>query len=195
MQLDHRPVEAERPFVREAFRDDLILGSQPAIEVREVGIGDDKVHIGMQPRRLQPEEFAAPPTDQRNLEARSLDQSESAYRPVATVVHTPIVGQRCRADLPIGSLDSPPLDRAIMRSMSSAHSPANEQIVLTPREAFLVMTDYIWRYAQSAGDDLITLLGDTTLEADGQPTDPAAWTDWLKSVERVSRGLQPRSDD
>ena len=79
--------------------------------------------------------------------------------------------------------------------MSSSCSPANEQIVLTPREAFLVMTDYIWRYAQSAGDDLITLLGDTTLEADGEPTDPAAWADWMKSVERVSRGLQPRSDD
>lgn len=103
MQLDHRPVEAERTLVREALRDDLILGSQPTIEVREVGIGDDKVHIGMRPRRFQPQEFAAPPTDQRNLEARSLDQSESAYRPVATVVHTPSVGQRCRADLPLGA--------------------------------------------------------------------------------------------
>jgi hypothetical protein len=79
--------------------------------------------------------------------------------------------------------------------MSSANTPAAEQVALTPREAFLVMTDYIWRYAQSAGDDLITLLGDTTLESDGEPTDPAAWTDWLKSVERVRSGLPPRSDD
>ncbi len=64
MQLDHRPVEAERPLVNEAFRDDLIPGSQPAIEFREVGIGDDKVHIGMRPRRFQPEEFAVhPPTN------------------------------------------------------------------------------------------------------------------------------------
>ena len=67
-------------------------------------------------------------------------------------------------------------------------------MVLTPREAFLAMTDYIWRYAQSAGDDLITLLGDTTLEADGEPTDPAAWTDWLTSVNRIRGGLPPRSD-
>ena len=80
-------------------------------------------------------------------------------------------------------------------SMSSPSSPAPEPVTLTPREAFLVMTDYIWRYAQSAGDDLITLLGDTTLLTDGQPTDPAAWEDWLASVARIKRGQRPRSDE
>ena len=78
--------------------------------------------------------------------------------------------------------------------MSDPNSPLPESVLLTPREAFLVMADYIWRYAQSAGDDLITLLGDVTLLADGQPTDPAAWDDWLESVDRIRRGQQPRSD-
>jgi hypothetical protein len=65
---------------------------------------------------------------------------------------------------------------------------------LTVREAFLAMSDYLWQYAQSAGDDLITLLGDTELEADGEPTDPAAWSDWLRSVERIKTGTPPRSE-
>lgn len=56
------------------------------------------------------------------------------------------------------------------------------------------MSDYIWRYAQLAGDDLITLLGDTELEADGQSTDPAAWEDWIASVERIKAGQPPRAD-
>jgi hypothetical protein len=66
--------------------------------------------------------------------------------------------------------------------------PASEQVSLTAHQAFLVMADFIWSHAQSAGDDLITLLGDTTIEADGQPADPAAWTDWLRSVDRILEG-------
>jgi len=64
---------------------------------------------------------------------------------------------------------------------------------LTVREAFLAMSDFIWRYAQSAGDDLVTLLGDTELLDDGEPTDPAAWIDWMRSVERIKAGLPPRA--
>jgi hypothetical protein len=66
-------------------------------------------------------------------------------------------------------------------------------VTLTAREAFLVMTDFIWRFAQSAGDDLITLLGDTELEADGQPSDAASWEDWMASVSRIRDGDPPRS--
>ena len=65
---------------------------------------------------------------------------------------------------------------------------------LTTHQAFLAMTDFIWRYAETAGDDLITLLGDTAIEADGQPTDPAAWEDWLASVRRILAGHSPRTD-
>jgi hypothetical protein len=74
-----------------------------------------------------------------------------------------------------------------------ADDPAGS-IVLTAREAFLVMTDYIWQFAQSAGDDLLTLLGDTGIEPDGGPTDPVAWEDWLVSVERIKNGKAPRSE-
>jgi hypothetical protein len=64
---------------------------------------------------------------------------------------------------------------------------------LTERQAFLAMSDFLWQYARRAGDDLITLLGDIGLESDGNPTDPAAWDDWLKSVRHVKTGLPPRS--
>ena len=79
--------------------------------------------------------------------------------------------------------------------MSFLDSVEPEESALTAREAFLVMSDYIWRYAQQAGDDLITLLGDTELEPDGMPGDPAAWDDWIASVERIRSGKQPREMD
>jgi len=77
--------------------------------------------------------------------------------------------------------------------MSPPDSQSPDGGLLTPREAFLVMTDFIWEFAQRAGDDLITLIGDTGLEADGAPTDPAAWDDWLASVAKIRSGKQPRS--
>jgi hypothetical protein len=63
---------------------------------------------------------------------------------------------------------------------------------LDEREAFLAMSEFLWRYAQRAGDDLITLVGDTEIEADGGPTDPAAWDDWLACVRNVKAGLPLR---
>lgn len=77
--------------------------------------------------------------------------------------------------------------------MSSQDNAIPESVLLTPSEAFLVMSDFIWDYAQRAGDDLITLLGGTDLEGDGLPGDPAAWEDWLDSVRRIKSGLPPRS--
>ncbi|WP_328527250.1 hypothetical protein OG984_15815 [Nocardioides sp. NBC_00368] len=56
------------------------------------------------------------------------------------------------------------------------------------------MTDFVWEFAQRAGDDLMTLIGDTGIEADGEPTDPAAWDDWLASVAKIRAGIAPRSD-
>ena len=64
---------------------------------------------------------------------------------------------------------------------------------LSEREAFLVMSEFLWQYARRAGDDLITLLSDVGLESDGQPHDPAAWTDWLECVRHVKLGLPPRT--
>lgn len=78
--------------------------------------------------------------------------------------------------------------------MSSPDSQIPAEEFLTVQQAFLVMTDFIWEFAQRAGDDLLTLIGDTSLEADGGPTDPAAWDDWLASVAKIRSGKAPRSD-
>jgi hypothetical protein len=80
-------------------------------------------------------------------------------------------------------------------SMSVPDSHDTSSDSLSPREAFLAMSDFLWRYAERAGDDLITLLGDTTIEADGGPTDAAAWYDWLDSVTRIKTGTPPRSGE
>lgn len=77
--------------------------------------------------------------------------------------------------------------------MASPNDPTEDAPHLTAREGFLVMSNFIWEYAQRAGDDLITLLGDTELESDGQPTDSAAWEDWLASIRRIKSGLPPRT--
>jgi hypothetical protein len=66
---------------------------------------------------------------------------------------------------------------------------------LTERQAFQAMAEFLWQYARSAGDDLITLLGDIGLEADGRPTDPAAWEDWLECVRHVKAGRPPRREN
>jgi hypothetical protein len=66
---------------------------------------------------------------------------------------------------------------------------------LTDEQAFQVMRDFLWQFARRAGDDLITLLGDIEPLEDGQPTDPAAWEDWLESVRRIRSGLPPRTND
>lgn len=78
--------------------------------------------------------------------------------------------------------------------MSSPDSKAPDDDLLTPHQAFLAMTDFIWEFAQRAGDDLLTLIGDTGIEADGGPTDPAAWDDWVASVAKIRAGKAPRSE-
>jgi hypothetical protein len=68
---------------------------------------------------------------------------------------------------------------------------SNERI--TPYQAFLAMTDYVWWFASRADrNDMVQLIGDTFIEADGSPTDPAAWGDWLESVDRIRKGIPPR---
>lgn len=66
--------------------------------------------------------------------------------------------------------------------------------LISTKESFLAMTDFIWQFAQRAGDDLLTLIGDTGIESDGEPTDPAAWDDWLASVAKVRAGIPARSE-
>gem|GEM_PF-4741818 len=71
------------------------------------------------------------------------------------------------------------------------HGVENES--LSPREAFLVMSDFIWRFAQRADGDLLTLIDGTGLEADRGPADVLTWEDWMDSVSRIKSGEHPRS--
>lgn len=48
--------------------------------------------------------------------------------------------------------------------------------------AFRAMGMFLTQYYQRAGNDMETLIADITLEADGEPLDPAAWDDWLECV-------------
>lgn len=56
------------------------------------------------------------------------------------------------------------------------------------------MSGFVWSYARrGAGDDLITLLGDTGLTSDGRPFDYAAWEAWVESIEWIKSGRFPRT--
>ncbi|WP_417556077.1 hypothetical protein [Microbacterium sp.] len=67
-----------------------------------------------------------------------------------------------------------------------------DDITITVHQAFLAMADFVWEFGQRAGDDLLTLIGDISPLPDGRTMDPAAWSDWLASVERIKSGLPPR---
>lgn len=58
---------------------------------------------------------------------------------------------------------------------------------LDEHEAFAAMSLFVNRFAERAGDDLITLLGDITVMADGSTFDPAAWPDWLACLKEVKQ--------
>lgn len=57
---------------------------------------------------------------------------------------------------------------------------------LNEREAFAAVTLFLHRFAERAGDDLLTLLGDITLRPGGGTFDPAAWDDWMDCVRDVA---------
>ncbi|GLZ60888.1 hypothetical protein [Micromonospora sp. NBRC 107095] len=61
------------------------------------------------------------------------------------------------------------------------------------RVAFVAMSRFVWQFANRAGDDLLTRLGDIGIEADGGTTDPAAWNDWLTCVRSVVDGAEHRA--
>ncbi len=56
---------------------------------------------------------------------------------------------------------------------------------MSEREAFLAMSKFLWQFANRAGDDLLTLLGDIEITSDGRTNDPAAWNDWISCVQAV----------
>ncbi|WP_224367595.1 hypothetical protein [Hyalangium versicolor] len=74
---------------------------------------------------------------------------------------------------------------------------------ITLREAYAAMYRYLEKaYELTGADELGGLLGTLSLLPDGQPADPAAWTDWLHAVEEVRAGrgnlqleIKPSADD
>jgi len=68
--------------------------------------------------------------------------------------------------------------------------PMSDQI--STRDAYRAMFRFLEAYYHRTGsDELGALLGDLAIDEDGQPMDPAAWTDWLAAVNAVIGGGEP----
>lgn len=58
---------------------------------------------------------------------------------------------------------------------------------LSTKDAYQAMFLFLEaHYDRTGSDELGALLGGLALDQDGQPMDPAAWTDWLNAVQEVS---------
>lgn len=63
------------------------------------------------------------------------------------------------------------------------------------REGYLAMVEFLRAYADRArAGSLATLLADVQLDPDGEPHDPAMWSDWITALE-VVRGLGFKAPD
>ncbi len=58
---------------------------------------------------------------------------------------------------------------------------------MSERQAFIAMKLFLEQFYAHAGNDMETLIADITLEADGEPLDPAAWSDWMRCVEEAKK--------
>lgn len=60
------------------------------------------------------------------------------------------------------------------------------QQLLTPRQAYLVMFEFLRQYYERGqSDEIGNLLGNLSLLSDGSSADPPQWTDWEIAVDRV----------
>jgi hypothetical protein len=60
---------------------------------------------------------------------------------------------------------------------------------LSTPDAYRAMFRFLEAYYDRTGsDELGALLGGLAIDEDGQPMDPAAWTDWLAAVRDVTGG-------
>ena len=79
----------------------------------------------------------------------------------------------------------------------------NSDYLLDEHEAFLAMTHFLIKFARrTSGPDgkaistqMATLLADISVQEDGDTKDPAAWQDWIKSIESAKKKLPSRSSD
>lgn len=63
---------------------------------------------------------------------------------------------------------------------------------LSTRDAYRAMFRFLEAYYDRTGsDELGAILGGLAITEDGQPMDPAAWTDWLAAVRDVTGGGNP----
>jgi hypothetical protein len=61
-------------------------------------------------------------------------------------------------------------------------------VSLTEKEAYATMYAYLVKlYERTQSDDLGGLLGDMSTLSDGQPIDPAIWSEWLQCIEQVKK--------
>ncbi len=59
---------------------------------------------------------------------------------------------------------------------------------LTVSQAYFAMLHFLERFYQHTGsDDVAVLLGGMQMLPDGTTADPAAWTDWIDSVQHILR--------
>jgi hypothetical protein len=54
------------------------------------------------------------------------------------------------------------------------------------------MSAFLNQFDKRAGDDLLTLLSDITVDTDGGTFDPAAWDDWLACVRAVKENSEQK---
>lgn len=63
------------------------------------------------------------------------------------------------------------------------------------REGYLAMVEFLRAYSERAeAASLATLLADIEIAGDGEPSDPAMWSDWLAALE-VARGGPSTAQD
>lgn len=66
---------------------------------------------------------------------------------------------------------------------------------LAPRDAYkaaFLFLDGYWRRGGKSSDEIAGLLGSMSLGPDGQPMDPAMWSDWETAVAEVRKSDESR---
>lgn len=68
---------------------------------------------------------------------------------------------------------------------------ANSQTFLTAMEAFRAMQDFLkGYYERTSSEDVAYILEDIQIVQDGSTADPAAWSRWCESIEKVMQAVE-----